>query len=89
MITAQRQGDGSRARPIIRVETTAIWGFGDVRPRLSLNMAFNKLQEVNGKNIDGRAKYNELHALVKILLGNLITEDLAERICLHKSGELK
>ena len=48
-----------------------------------------KINEVNVKYIDGRTKYNVLHALAKILLGDLITQDLSECICLHKSGELK
>ena len=48
-----------------------------------------KNQEVNVKDIDGRTKYNELHAPVKIWLGDSITKNLAECVCLHKSGELK
>lgn len=50
---------------------------------------FEKIQEVNVKDIDERTKYHELHALAKIWLGDSITKDLAECICLHKSGELK
>lgn len=88
-ISAELQRDGSRVDSIIRVETTAIWGFGETETRLKLNRAFDKIQEVGGEFTDGRAKYNELHRRVKSLFGTLITKDLADRIELQKSGELK
>ena len=88
-IAAALQSDGSRVDPIIRVETTAIWGFGQSETRLKLNRAFDKIQEVDGEFTDGRAKYNELHGRVKLLFGTLISEELAGQIKLQESGELK
>ena len=88
-ISAELQRDGSRVDPIIRVETTAIWGFGQSETRLKLNRAFDKIQEVDGEFTDGRAKYNELHGRVKLLFGTLISEELAGQIELQESGELK
>lgn len=86
-ISSLLQPNGDQIHPIIRIETTAIWGFGTPKSRLNLNRAFDNIQEVTKNGIDGRTKYNELHARVKSLLGTLITENLANQIGLQKSGE--
>ena len=86
-ISSMLQRNGDQIQPIIRIETTAIWGFGMSTSHFNLTKAFENIQEVNGDGIDGRIKYDELHERVKLLFGTLITENLADLIGLRKSGE--
>ena len=86
-IGAELRGEGNQVRPIIQVETTAIWGFGATSARLNLDRAFGNIHSVDGKDSDGRAIYDGLHGRNHRLFGNLITEEIAGRIGLSQPGE--
>lgn len=87
-IGAELHAEEKPVRPIVKVVTTAIWGFGETTPRLSLDRAFGKIHSVDGKASDGRAVYDSLHRRLHALLEGLITEEIAERIGLSQPGEL-
>ena len=86
-IGAELREEGNRTHPIIRITTTAIWGFGATSARLKLDRAFGNIQPVDGKDNDGRAVYDSLHERVHALFGGLITENISARIGLSQSGE--
>lgn len=71
---------------IIRVVTTAIWGFGATGTGLRLDKAFQNGTYGN-RNEHGRAVYDDLHRRIHVLFGNLITKEIAERIGLNQPGE--
>lgn len=80
------RSDENHRRPIIRVLTTAIWGFGATGTPMRLDEAFQDGHSDIG-NERGRAVYDDLHRRVHVLFGNLITKRVAERIGLNHPGE--
>ena len=85
-IGAELRREGNLTSPIIRVTTTAIWGFGGTSGHLKLDRAFGNIQSVDGKDNDGRAVYEGLHERTHMLFGGLITEEIAGRIGLGQPG---
>ena len=85
-IGAELRREGNLTSPIIRVTTTAIWGFGGTSGHLKLDRAFGNIQSVDGKDNDGRAVYEGLHERIHALFGDLITEEIAGRIGLSQPG---
>ena len=86
-IGAELQAEEQQLRPIVKVVTTAIWGFGETTARLRLDRAFGSVHSVGGNESDGRAVYDRLHRRVHALFGSLITEEIAKRIGLNRPGE--
>ena len=85
-IGAELRREENRIHSIIRVTTTAIWGFGGTSGHLKLDRAFGNIQPVDGKGNDGRAVYEKLHERTHMLFGDLITEEIAGRIGLSQPG---
>ena len=85
-IGAELRREGNLIHPIIRVTTTAIWGFGGTSDHLKLDRAFGNIRSVDGKGNDGRTVYEKLHERTHMLFGDLITEEIASRIGLSQPG---
>lgn len=86
-IGAELRTEGKEKRPIVKVETTAIWGFGKTEAHMRLDRAFRKTHSFGGNENDGRAVYDGLHRRIHALFGGLITEEIAERIGMNQPGE--
>ena len=83
-IGAELRRQGSKARPVIQIATTAIWGFGATSARLKLDRAFGNIHSVGGAERNGRAVYDKLHDRTDALFGSLVTEEVATRIGLRR-----
>lgn len=83
-IGAELHTEGQKACPIVKVETTAIWGFGETTARLRLDRAFGKIHSVDENEKNGRDVYDELHQRLHALFRNLITEEIATRIGMNQ-----
>ena len=80
------RSEENHMRPVIRVVTTAIWGFGATGTGMRLDKAFQDGHSGN-ENECGRTVYEDLHQRVKVLFGNLITQKIADQIELNQPGE--
>lgn len=85
-IGAELRANGQTVRPIVKVVTTAIWGFGNATARLRLDKAFGETHSVDGSESDGRAVYDTLHQRIDALFRNLVTEEIATRIGMSQPG---
>lgn len=85
-IGAELRAEGQKVRPIVKVETTAIWGFRETTARLRLDRAFGKIHSVDESESNGRSVYDKLHRRIHALFGNLVTEDIAKRIGMNQPG---
>ena len=77
--------DNGASCPAIKIETTAIQGFGGHVPILNLTDSFRLLYDVNDSCPTGQDMGDELHQRTNSLLKNLLVPQMSQRIGLTQS----